>query len=162
MSAVRYIPHESRLAKLIVAPGGKTMDAAIEDAEAGLETVADACLADIDRLIAELTTRLGAKLDQLDQDETAYVSAREIAGLAAICKRPYLGEAAHSLCVLIDNARTSRRWRPEAVKVHLATLQLLRGIANEGESPMAGQVINSLHNMVRRLADEDNLPAADQ
>ncbi len=160
MSVVRYIAHQNRLAKLINAPGGKTVDAAIEDAEAGLLAIADACLADIDRLIGELSKRIGEIADHPGKDDPLYIAAREIAGLAAICKRPALGDAAHSLCVLLDNSETSGLWRREAVMVHVSTLQLLRGMADEADNPMARQLVDSLNVMVKRLADEDRPGAA--
>ena len=161
MSVVRYIAHQNRLAKLISAPGGKTMEEAIDDAETGLQGVAEACLADIDRLIGDLAKRAGQVIDNPGKTDALYVGARKIAGLAAICKRPCLGRAAHSLCVLIDNSEDSGRWHREAVMVHISTLQLLRGIPNEAESTMPDQLAGSLDDMVKRLADEDRRgPAA--
>ena len=147
MSVVRYIAYENRLSKLITKPGGKTVDEAVQDAEASLASLADACLADIDRLIGELTAASG-------DDQARYVAAREIAGLAAICQLPRLGEAAHSLCVLIDNAETSGRPHRDAIDVHISTVQLLRGMA-KADDPMQSRLVHSLQDMVRRLADED-------
>ena len=133
MGSVRYIAYENKLAKLIRAPGGKTMEAAIEDAEIGLEAIADACLVDIDRLIAILIERAADLAKTVAKQDPLYTSAREIAGLAAICKRPRLGEAAHSLCVLIDNSEAAGQLHREAIAVHISTVQLLRGMPADGD-----------------------------
>ena len=152
MSMVRYIAYENKLAKMISKPGGKTVDEAVSDAEANLASISDACLADIDRLIGVLTAAVAS--GKPEDDQILYVASREIAGLAAICSLPRLGEAAHSLCVLIDNSEAVGRPHREAVTVHVSTLQLMRGLA-QGNDPMQIQLARSLQDMVRRLADED-------
>jgi hypothetical protein len=160
MSTVRYLAYENKLAKLIKAPGGKTVEAAVEDAETGLRAIAAACLIDIDRMIEILNDRAGDLVKPAGKDDPLYTSAREIAGLAAICRRPALGQAAHSLCVLIDLSEADGRWHREAVMVHISTIQLLRGMQEGGEDAIHSQLVASLQDMVTRLADEDRRPAA--
>ncbi|HTK33819.1 MAG TPA: hypothetical protein VL358_00860 [Caulobacteraceae bacterium] len=155
MSFARFLTYENRLAKIIVAPGGKRASAAVNDAEAGLLAMAGACLVEIDRLIATLTEGAGTLGRPVGRNDPLYVAAREIAGLGGLCKRPQLGEAAHSLCVLIDHFEAAANWRPEAISVHVSTIQLLRGMPVSEDNAVQQQLVESLRDMVKRLSDED-------
>jgi hypothetical protein len=62
--------------------------------------------------------------------------------------------------MLIDDSGNARRWRQEAVNVHVSTLQLIRSIPDEAENPIPRQLVDSLRDMVGRLADEERRAGA--
>ncbi len=126
-SAVR-IPRTLRLARLMAEPGGIRMVDAVAQANQNLEQVRDDCLNTVDRHLGEIERLHGQAADapSVELREEIYRLANEIHGLAGVFGLRELGEAAFSLCELIDRLQVSHGWRSDAVDVHLSALRLLR------------------------------------
>ncbi len=155
MNTVKKIPWTNRLAALVMEPGGMRASDAIARADANLEAVRDDCIAAIDRhleRIEELHGDATQKATPAVKDEM-YERANEIHGLAGIFGLGPLGEAAFSLCELLDRLRATRVWKPEAVDVHLSALRLLR-------HPPQGGGAEAMLQGLRTVTDRVPKPAA--
>jgi hypothetical protein len=150
MSVVRYFKPENRLAKIIVAPGGKSVEAAVEDAKAGLLQISDACLEQIDEALAR-TYRLCERAPTQAEIAELYTSVRDIAGLAQIGGLPDLGVAALSFCALLDHAQNGGRLTRAHIEVHLNVLRILRHPEAIPEADRS-KVLENLDVMVEKLA----------
>ena len=133
MTVVTRQFRENRLAKLVLAPGGMTQAAAAAAAEANLETIHDECIAEVDRDFdllkrSAVDPRVG---DDVMTQRMIYAHANTIAGIAGCCGLGEMGEAAFSLCELVDRQIASGGWNPLAVSVHVDAMNLLRGGDNE-------------------------------
>jgi hypothetical protein len=126
MTTVRHIPYKNKLAKLIQAPGGKRIAAALAEAQANLDQIADLCLAELDKAIAAISLAAAAGERTPQTYETVYAAANDMTGLAGQVGRADLGKAAHSLCELLDRSGTWEGCSPVALKVHVDSLVLLR------------------------------------
>jgi hypothetical protein len=125
-NAVRHIPYKNKLAKLIQAPGGKRIAAALADAQANLDQIADLCLAELDKSIAAIHRASAAPDKTPESFDTVYAAANDMTGLAGLFGRKDLGKAAHSLCELLDRSAGWEGCSPVALKVHVDSLTLLR------------------------------------
>ena len=154
MSVVRYINYENRLAKQITAPGGKHVEAALADAEEGLKSLALPLLAEIDNRLAMLASvgEDAGHEPRTEDVEAVYGNAREIAGLAGYCGMDEVGAAAVSLCNLLDRSRATGRWHGEGMRVHVATLRLLREKGGEIDPQTRVTVLKRLEVMVEKIA----------
>ncbi len=129
MTIVRYIKNPNSLARKIAAPGGKKVSAAVADAEtelsemtpAGLEAI-DACIA----IIAASVVRTSETPPSAETLEAVYQAASAVHGSAAVFGLRDLGEAAWSLCELIDTGGGALRSGMAAISSHLDSLRLLR------------------------------------
>ncbi len=128
MSAVMMLHYENKLAKLVREPGGLKVSVALEQAEENLESVRDECLIAVDERLAEIE-RLHRSSPKQPNDEIVeqiYRAANDIHGLAGVFDLSELGDAAFSLCELVDRLRTTGRWNGASIEVHLFALRLLR------------------------------------
>ena len=128
MSAVMRVPWTNRLTKLIREPGGVKVEDALEQAKVNLETVRESSLVAVDaRLseIEELHRQAAAGITPALRD-AIYAQASDIHSVAGVFDLADLGEAAFSLCELVDRLRVLDRWDPQAVEVHLYALRLFR------------------------------------
>ena len=129
MTFVRYLKNPNTLARKIAAPGGKRISAAVADAEAELAEMAPAGLEAIDVCLATIagsvvrTSEIPPSAETL---ETVYQAASAIHGSAAVFGLSDLGEAAWSLCELIDTGGGALRTGAAAIGSHLDSLRLLR------------------------------------
>jgi hypothetical protein len=148
MSAVMRVPWENRLAKLVRKPGGVKLNEAVLQAEENLKSVQDSCLEALDGYLAE-TERLhvegGAKPSE-EAKESIYQLANDIHGMAGVFGLGDLGDAAFSLCELVDRLRAAGRWNAASVEVHLSALRLLR-VPGEGHADM----LEGLRRVVARI-----------
>jgi len=133
MTVVTRQIRENRLGKLVLAPGGITQAAATTAAEANLETIHDECIAEVDRDFdllkrSAMDPQVG---DNVMSQRAIYAHANTIAGIAGCCGLGEMGEAAFSLCELVDRQILSGAWNPLAVAVHVDAMNLLRTGDNE-------------------------------
>ncbi len=127
MTAVRYIQYENRLAKLIRMPGGKKIGEALAEANANLETIRESGVAQVDETFSALETLLGGVARPPTETlKDAYNRANEIGGMAGTWGLEAMGDAALSLCGLLDRLIEEGGWAPEAVAVHMHALRRLR------------------------------------
>lgn len=153
--AVRVIPYKNRLAKLIQAPGGKRIAAALADARANLDQIADLCLAEIDAAIAAIQDASTAPARTPQSFETMYVASNAMLGLAGLFGREDLGKAAHSLCELLDRAGDWERCPAVALRVHVDSLLLLRH-PDALSPPQLAEILDGLAKVVQRTTHAEH------
>jgi hypothetical protein len=149
MSQVKRIHRENRLGKLLNQPGGITVESALRKASENLESMRESTLSGVDERIGQIEAawrKAGALPSPFERDEI-YRLANEIHGVAGVFGLEQLGEAAFSLCDLIDHLGEGDRWSAEAVAVHLSALRLFRHPDGQldGEAVLAG-----LHRIVKK------------
>jgi hypothetical protein len=123
---------ENRLSKTIWAPGGKTMEKALEDANASLDEVREERLDALRVKLMEIQA-LGRRCEKnakLGDIRSLYALASDVNDIAGVFGMPELGQAAFSLCELLDNLGARKVWNWAAVQVHLNGLLLLADPAN--------------------------------
>jgi len=131
MSAVRFIQNPNTLGQKLAAPGGRTIADVIAAGQAAVDNMAPAGLEALDRAILGIAAALqdGAPTSAPvaeDALEVIYRQAADIHAAAAAFGLADLGEAAWSLCELIDTGAGGMRTGRDAVVSHLNSLRLLR------------------------------------
>ena len=143
MSAVKFTPGKNRLAKVMRLPGGTTVRSALKDVKRNLEMIRRDCIAEIDiklGLIQQACAQGEERPSDADLDQL-YRMSNDIVGMAGLFDMVELGEAAYSLCELVDRLKASDQWDWPAVEVHLSGLRLLRRAkpgAPENQHVLAG------------------------
>lgn len=128
MIAVTPQFRENRLAKLVLRRDGLTKAAASAAAEENLAAIHDECLAEVDRNL-DMLKRSAADPrtgEAVTIQREIYAHANTIAGIAGCCGLAEMGEAAFSLCELVDRLIASGAWSGSAVTVHMDAMTLLR------------------------------------
>jgi hypothetical protein len=144
---------ENRLGKVVFMPGGKTIAQALDDAQANLDEMRGESL-DLLRGKLEEIQALGAK-NETNPDaadlETLYALSGEVLDIAGLFGLPELGQAAFSLCELLDRLKSKKVWNWPAVQVHLHGLLIL---ADPGKTPPEGRasVVEGLRQVCQRVA----------
>ena len=151
MSKAKFTPWKSRLSKIIRQPGGVTVRGALKDAKRNLDMIRRECVAEIDAKLGVIQQKYGQAEDRpetADLDEL-YRLSNDIVGMAGVFEMNELGEAAFSLCELIDRLKAPDQWDWPAVEVHLSGLRLLRR-ATPG-APENQDVLNGLRKLTARV-----------
>lgn len=117
-----------RLAKILRRPGGKTIAAALGEAEEGLAGLQVPCLEAIDKALASMSVGLETlnKDKRADASLALYKEVNAVIGLATAAGYPEMDRAAYSLCDLLDRMQESNCLDIEAIRVHVQALHLLR------------------------------------
>ena len=142
MSVVTRLRPVNPLAGLIDKPGGLRVSEAVAAAEANLEAVRGPALERLDAVLAQMDACAGA-VEGYDAAafDLLYRLSNEIVGVAGVFGYAPMGEAAYSLCDLLDVSRAAGTWRAAAVGVHLRTLRLLRQQGGPAADPAACQAL---------------------
>ena len=151
MSEVKFTPWTSRLSKIIRQPGGTTVQGALKDAKRNLEKIRLECILEIDFKLGVIQQKFGQaqqKPSDADLDEL-YRLSNDIVGMAGVFEMNELGEAAFSLCELVDRLKAPDQWDWPAVEVHLSGLRLLR-YSTPGR-PENQAVLNGLRKLTARV-----------
>ncbi len=148
MSVVRKFKIPNRLRAALFTGEGKRIDEAVADAEIGLASLAEACLAAVAESISRIEGEFGAQVAGREKREMMdlYRLSTSIIDACAPIEPKALADAARSLCDVLDYAMDAGRWDWPAVDVHIDALKLLgSGIAlgEEGER----QLIRSLEKL---------------
>ncbi len=149
MSRVKVIHRENRLGAMLVQPGGITVEHALMKAHENLESIRGSALKAVDEQIARIEAAVheAGAAPSPDQRETIYRLANEIHGVAGVFGLGQLGEAAFSLCDLVDHLGETGGWSTQAIAVHLSALRLFR----HPDETLDGQaVLAGLHQVVER------------
>jgi len=144
---------DNRLGKVVFLPGGKTIAQALDDAQAGLDEMRGESL-DVLRAKLEEIQNLGAKNQsnpKLADLEALYALSSEVIDIAGLFGLPELGQAAFSLCELLDRLKSKKVWNWPAVQVHLHGLLVL---ADPDKTPPEGRasVVDGLRQVCQRVA----------
>ena len=128
MSAATFIAWENRLGKMVREPGGVRVGQALEQAEHNLEDIQGSCLEAMDLQIEELERLCaeGGRGPPETVKDRIYDLGNDIVAVAGPFQLKELGQAAFSLCELVDRLRTRGKWNQAAIEVHLAAFRLLR------------------------------------
>lgn len=153
---------ENRLAKLIKLPGGKTVEEAMADAEANLESIRDKVLSAMDKKIQKLLDSATAvKADPSPEALTeCYNISNEIFGLATTFGKAQMGEAAYSLCELIDRSKEAGKWSNPAFEAHMNALRLLRFDETDEDREVRKVVLEGLKSVVTAVTGPPVKPPA--
>ena len=143
MTKAKFTPWKSRLSKIMKQPGGTTIRGALKDAKRNLEKLRLECIAEIDAKLGEIQQKFGQAQERpVDADiDVFYRLSNDIIGMAGLFDLEELGEAAFSLCELLDRLKSSGQWDWPAVEVHLSAIILLRRAtpgAKENQSILSG------------------------
>lgn len=118
---------ENRLAKLIFKPGGKSIAQALEDAQTNLDEVRGDAL-DLLKVKLEEIQALGRRSETAPSPadlQKLYVLSNDVVEIAGMFGMPELGQAAFSLCALLDGLKMRKSWHWPSVQVHLHGLLIL-------------------------------------
>jgi hypothetical protein len=118
---------ENRLAKVIWIPGGKTIAQALDDAQTSLDEIKGESLETLRRKLADIQS-LGRKAEENPSEgdsKALYALSSDVLETAGLFGLPELGQAAFSLCELLDRMITRNTWNWPAVQVHLRALLIL-------------------------------------
>lgn len=146
-----------KLARQLRKPGGKTIAAAVNDAQAGLDAIKDDCLATVDQTLLQIdqmverlkSTQAGHNLMAL------YEEANSLVGIAATSGLVEMDGAAYSLCDLIDRMTNNGRCDLEPIIVHVRALHLLRRPDQLGQGGAVREILLGLRQVRERyVADE--------
>lgn len=150
MSAVIVRRPVNRLAKLIRTPGGPTVAQAIADVDERLGAIREPALAELLSLMAAVQA-LARDFGPAPADQeilAVYDLCNEMLAIAEVAGYPQLGQAALSLCELLDGSMTRKVWSPSAVRVHLDGLLLLADPAQGAEQTET--IVAGLRQVVQR------------
>jgi hypothetical protein len=144
---------ENRLGKAVFLPGGKTIAQALDDAQANLDEMRGESL-DLLRAKLDEIQALGAKNQTNPKAadlEALYGLSGEVLDIAGLFGLPELGQAAFSLCELLDRLKSRKAWNWPAVQVHLHGLLVL---ADTEKTPPEGRasVVDGLRQVCQRVS----------
>lgn len=150
MSVVRKFKIRNRLREALFDGTGKRIDEAIVDGEVALAGLAEACMAEVRRCMAEIEAGYSSKVvDRASRDpRDLYDIAVRIIDACAPLEPRALAEAARCLCDLLDFAIEAAAWPWPAVDVHIDALRLLSSGLEMGEAEEA-QLIRNLAKLIQ-------------
>jgi hypothetical protein len=151
VTEAKLIPWKSRLSKIIKQPGGTTVRGALKDAKLNLEKLRLECVIEIDAKLGQIQQRLGQAKERPAEAEIDefYRLSNDIVGLAGVFDMTELGEAAFSLCDLLDRLKDADQWDGPAVEVHVSSLALLRHA--KPDAPENQSVLKGLRKLTARV-----------
>lgn len=139
----------NRLAEILNAPGGMTVNHALKQAADNLDAGESDFLRRIDDAIVELR-RLGAVAGpSLDEQGRMYDRSSEILALAVTVSYRDLSDAAFCLCELVDNQRQKGVWLPDRVQVMLSALCVLRRPAAGNDRAARAALVAGLQKLAK-------------
>jgi hypothetical protein len=151
MTNAVFIPWENKLGQIMREPGGVRVGEAMERADRNLESIKDECLGEMDKELAELEALCneGGRHPEDPLKRRIYDISNDLVAVAGAFGLSELGQAAFSLCELVDRLRGLGKWSQAAVEVHLSSCRLLRQHA-PGED--RSSVIEGLRSLTMRAA----------
>ena len=150
MSAARMRPRVNTLAKMVNQPGGMLVEDAVRKAETNLDTIKPVLAEEVEKNLAALLEALDSAVTRPDKPvlDEAYLRSNQVAGMAGLSGLAPLGQAAFSLCELLDKLGVAGRWNAEAVDVHLNAMRLLRRMPEADKQ--TAHILQGLREVVAR------------
>ena len=126
--SVRFRKRTNSLAAMVDNPNGMRVEDALRKADTNLESIKDILQVEVEKNLDELIGLLDGAATRPDANvlNDAYLRSNQVSGMAGTAGLAPLGQAAFSLCELLDRLSTAGRWNAEAVAVHLNAMRLLR------------------------------------
>jgi len=145
---------------MITLPGGKTVEEATQDAESNMESIRDKVLTAMDKKVQRLLDSAAAiTVDPNPEVLTdCYNVANEIFSLAGAFGKEQMGEAAYSLCELIDRSREAGKWSDPAFQAHMNALRLMRHDETEEGQEARKVVLEGLKSVVDAVTGPSSKP----
>ena len=145
---------------MITLPGGKTVEEATQDAESNMESIRDKVLTAMDKKVQRLLDSAAAiTVDPNPEVLTdCYNVANEIFSLAGAFGKEQMGEAAYSLCELIDRSREAGKWSDPAFQAHMNALRLMRHDETEEGQEARKVVLEGLKSVVDAVTGPASKP----
>jgi len=154
MTKVRTFHPERGLRARITLPGGKTLAQAVTDAEEHIEIHRPDVVRDIDARIAELERIAeGAGAAEPANADRLYGEASAIVENAGLFDLEDVGQAAYSLCELVDRFGQKRVWDGRSIEVHVGSIRMLRGLPEAATAERA-QLLTGLNAVLAKFATE--------
>jgi hypothetical protein len=148
--SVRMRPRVNTLAKMVNQPGGMRAEDALRKAEENLDTIKPVLAEEVEKNLASLLELLDAAATRPEKTvlDEAYLRSNQVAGMAGLSGMAPLGQAAFSLCELLDKLGVAERWSAEAVDVHLNAMRLLRRMPEADKA--TAHILQGLREVVAR------------
>lgn len=137
----------NRLAEILSAPGGMSVNDALRQAAATLEQGESDYLRRIDEAMAELRRLSASPNPSLDDQGRMYDRSSEILALSVTVSYRDLSDAAFCFCELLDNQRQKAVWLEDRVQVLMLALGLLRRPAAATEREARAALIAGLQKL---------------
>ena len=146
----------NRLMKLVRRPGGPTVSEALAAAQDNLKSMQEECLQAMDAKLALISAAVARCRTQPTAEDTKilYDLSNDVLEIAGVFEMAQLGQAASSLCDLMDRCRTYGRWNQPALEVHLNGLIALRAAGGVSDD-FTQQVLDGLRQVVDRVGRGD-------
>jgi hypothetical protein len=146
-----HIPVRS-LSKLLKTPGGLPLVEAVARATANLGALAGACIAEVGSVIEQADAMMARRPETFDEDflDETYGLVSPLIGVASVCGLNAIDVALHSMCDLLDHMKTSGRWDPESLLVHVQALKLLLHTESAQNAAQTEAVLDGLRKISRR------------
>lgn len=142
---------KNSLGEALAAAPPQMAQVALANAEDMLTQISNDCVARVDALIAEFPASVGEDAsDVLARIEAAYETGRKMIGIGTIAGLPEIDAVASSLCDVADGLITRRSAVWEPVRVHVATMELMRRMDLPAEARQ--QLIVGLGSLRERYA----------
>ncbi len=152
MSEAQTIKVKNRLGELMRQPGGRSVVDALRGAEHRVDKNRDTFLKALDEAIGRLEAA-GAQGEPSAQATVLYAAANDMIAMAGLVGFEALDEVAHGLCDLIDVMRAEGTWSDQAVRVHVDSVTLLRGL-NPNDEIAREKVLDGLRKVWTRFGVE--------
>lgn len=148
--SVRMRKRENSLARMVNQAGGMRAEDALRKAEENLDTIKPVLAEEVEKNLAALLQALDSAVTRPDKPvlDEAYLRSNQVAGMAGLSGLAPLGQAAFSLCELLDKLGVAERWNPEAVDVHLNAMRLLRRMPEPDKQ--TAHILQGLREVVAR------------
>ena len=137
--------------KIVLQPGGTTMEEAITAADANLAGLKAAVVQELNDTVARMQA-IGAAMQGIFDEprmDDIYTLANTVIGMAGVFGTESLGKVSYSLCDLIDRNRRNARSDDLGIRLHIDTLRLISNGAVAGIDQQEAMVV-SLRKIVER------------
>jgi hypothetical protein len=153
MTKVQVVAVENHLAKLVRAPGGRTIEQALKAAEARIESVRDVSVASLAEKAEQMAAAAAAARRSGDPEAfgAVYDISNAIYGIAGAFALHALAEAAFSLCDLADHFRSGGEVSWPAVAVHVDGIRLLAALREKAGAQGAESILDGLRRVRARV-----------
>ncbi len=156
MSAVQFHFPPNKLAAKLRAAGGKPIAEALKEAQAGLDSIAPACLIAIDEVMIEIASAHSAlpAVFSADALRRLYAATNRLIGLGSVAALPDIDRAAYSLCDLLDRMIEAGRQEQASILVHIQAITLLRRPELLGGAAGVNAILKGLKQVCDRFGGE--------
>jgi hypothetical protein len=159
LSSVKFVFPKPTLGKLLRAPGGLAVADALDQAQANLEELRPACLAELRALIDKIDACFEGASANGPPVRELYALATQGVGMGVVAGVPGADVALVSLCKLVDYLQTQGRWDPAGILVHVRALKFL-AVADAASLAQADAMLAGLERVTAHYGKDSPDPDA--